>query len=159
MKTRFLSARPSPAIVVAVMALVVALAGTAVAGPGAQSSAITKKKVKKVAKKQINKDKPYTSEDLAPSAVIADKLAQINTRTTTQTVPNTGFAGTTIVANCQGTEKLISGGVRAPGGDILMGDNHQQGQGWNSEVHNFGGAPVQVQVEAYCLSATSTPTP
>ena len=47
--------RPSPAIVVAALALIAALAGTAVAGPGASSSAITKSKVKKIANKQINK--------------------------------------------------------------------------------------------------------
>ena len=46
---------PSPAILVAVVALVAALAGTAVAGPDAGTSAITKKKVKKIATKQANK--------------------------------------------------------------------------------------------------------
>jgi hypothetical protein len=58
-------ARPSPAIVVAVLALVAAVAGTAVAAnPSATSSAINKKKVKKIAKKQVNK--------LAPSLAVAE---------------------------------------------------------------------------------------
>jgi hypothetical protein len=46
---------PSPAILVAMLALVAALAGTALAGPDATPSALTKSKVKKIAKKQINK--------------------------------------------------------------------------------------------------------
>jgi hypothetical protein len=44
----------SPAIVVAALALVAALAGTALAGGGATSSAITKSKVKNIANKQAN---------------------------------------------------------------------------------------------------------
>lgn len=47
--------KPSPAMLVAAIALVFAMAGTAIAGPDAASSAITKKKVKKIAKKQANK--------------------------------------------------------------------------------------------------------
>ena len=48
--------RPSPAIVVAVLALVAAVAGTAIAAdPVATSSKLTKKKVKKTAKKVANK--------------------------------------------------------------------------------------------------------
>jgi hypothetical protein len=48
-------------MVVAVMALVAALAGTAVAGPDASTSALNKKKAKKIAKKQINKLAPGLS--------------------------------------------------------------------------------------------------
>jgi uncharacterized protein (DUF2141 family) len=56
---------PSPAIVVAVLALVAALAGTAVAEQ-ATTSALTKKKVKKIANKQIDKRFPITREDQSP---------------------------------------------------------------------------------------------
>ena len=47
--------RPSPAMVVAVVALSLALAGSAVAGTGALDKAITKSKVKQISKKQANK--------------------------------------------------------------------------------------------------------
>jgi len=47
--------RPSPAMLVAVVALVGALAGTALAGSDVQSSALSKKKVKKIAKKEAEK--------------------------------------------------------------------------------------------------------
>jgi hypothetical protein len=71
-------ARPSPAIVVAVLALVAALAGTALAGTGAGTSAINKKKVKKIAKKQINKLAPGLSVAHASTAGNADQAANAN---------------------------------------------------------------------------------
>ena len=46
---------PSPAMVVACVALSLALAGSAVAGTDALNKAVTKSKVKKIAKKQANK--------------------------------------------------------------------------------------------------------
>lgn len=67
-----LTSRPSPAIVVAVVALVAALAGTAVAGPDAGTSAINKKKVKKIVTKQIKKLAPDLS---VASAENADQAA------------------------------------------------------------------------------------
>lgn len=47
--------RPSPAVLVAVLALAAALAGTAIAGPDATTSALTKSKVMKIATKQASK--------------------------------------------------------------------------------------------------------
>ena len=76
---RRMRSRPSPALVVAVAALVAALAGTAIAGPAATTSAPSKKKVKKISRKQANKqiDKrlPLESEDIADGAVSTDKIA------------------------------------------------------------------------------------
>jgi hypothetical protein len=68
-------ARPSPALIVAVLALVAALAGTAIAGPGASTSALTKAKVRKIAKKQANKLLPIDSGELADGAVTGPKIA------------------------------------------------------------------------------------
>ena len=68
--------RLNPALIVAVLALVAALAGTAVAtDPIATDSAVTKKKVKKIANKQINKRLPWKTADLADGAVTTPKLA------------------------------------------------------------------------------------
>jgi hypothetical protein len=53
--------RPSPAMVLAAIALILAMAGTAIAGPSAISSKITKSKVKQISKKQINKAAPGLS--------------------------------------------------------------------------------------------------
>jgi hypothetical protein len=67
--------RLNPALIVAVLALIAALAGTALAGPGAGTSAITKAKVKKVANKQINKRLPWKTGDIADAAVTTPKIA------------------------------------------------------------------------------------
>jgi hypothetical protein len=64
----FAGRRPSPALLVACAALVVALAGTAVAAPDIATKAITKSKVKQIAKKQINKAAPGLSVDHANTA-------------------------------------------------------------------------------------------
>jgi hypothetical protein len=56
--------RPSPALIVAIVALVAALSGAAIAQPVA-NTAVSKKKVKKIAKKQIKKLAPGLSVDNA----------------------------------------------------------------------------------------------
>ena len=67
--------RPSPALMIAVAALAAALAGTAVADPTGSASAVSKRKVKRIAKKQVNKLAPGLSvahADSANSAGTAD---------------------------------------------------------------------------------------
>jgi hypothetical protein len=121
--------RPSPAIVVAVLALVAAVGGTAVAGPPASTSAVTKKKVKKIANKQIAKQLPWetgdiangavTSQKLADGAVTAPKLGTLTVRTSDATplptdgVPGNGFSqALSAEARCQPGEVAIGGGVQ-----------------------------------------------
>ena len=58
--TKFLRT-PSPAMVVAVVALSLALVGSAVAGTSTLSKGVSKSKVKKIAKKQIKKAAPGLS--------------------------------------------------------------------------------------------------
>jgi hypothetical protein len=73
---------PSPAMVVAAVALSFAVAGTAVAGTDALKRAVTKSKVKQVAKKQANKVLNSRESQLnvnsAKSADNADKLDNLN---------------------------------------------------------------------------------
>ena len=59
--------KPSPALVVGLIALVLALGGTAVAGPDAFSRAVSKSQVKKIAKKQANSQ----ITKLAPGLAVA----------------------------------------------------------------------------------------
>ncbi len=104
---RSIRRRRSPAILVAVAALVAAVAGTAIADPGATSSAITKKKVKKIVKKQIKKLAPGLSvahADTADSATnanhanSADTANQANTATSAETAANAeALSGNTVV--------------------------------------------------------------
>ncbi len=63
-------ARPSPAIVVAILALVAGVTGAAVAQPAAKK-AVTKKKAKKIADKEIEKLAPGLSVASAASATNA----------------------------------------------------------------------------------------
>jgi hypothetical protein len=70
---RLKQARPSAALIVAVVALIAALAGTAIASdPVATTSKVTKKKVKKIADKRINKAAPGLSVAKAEKAETAE---------------------------------------------------------------------------------------
>ncbi len=74
--------KPSPAVVLGIIGLVLALGGTAIAGPAALSRAVTKSKVKQIAKKQANTqitqrapDLSVASADSANPTVFAHVLA------------------------------------------------------------------------------------
>jgi hypothetical protein len=69
--------RTSPALIVAILALVAAVAGTAVAGPGAVSSKITKKKVTKIADKEINQLASGLNVNSAKTADSAKSAANV----------------------------------------------------------------------------------
>jgi hypothetical protein len=79
MLSRLRPSRPSPAILVAVVALVAAVAGTAVADPVANTSAINKKKVKKIANKAaakaVDAQFPIQESQIADGAVSGAKIA------------------------------------------------------------------------------------
>jgi methionine-rich copper-binding protein CopC len=83
--------RPSPAIAIAVMALVAAIAGTALADPRPTSSAVTKQKVKKIARKQVNKLAPGLS---VANAVSAESAATAQTAANAANATNAANADT-----------------------------------------------------------------
>ena len=96
---RITQARPSPAIVVGVLALVAALGGTALAAnPTANTSALSKKKVKKITTKQIDKLAPGLSvanaetADTATSADTADSANTADTATSATQAQNASTA-------------------------------------------------------------------
>jgi hypothetical protein len=68
--------QPSPAIVVAVLALVAALAGTAIAGPDAITSALSKKKVKQLIEREVAEQ--IANATGPPGAPGADGVAGAN---------------------------------------------------------------------------------
>ena len=105
------SKRPSPAMFVAVVALSFALAGTAIAGPDALTRAVSKSKVKKIAKKQANKQitkrAPTLSVAHAETASSADSFGGMTaTRIEPFTLTNGGseaigtFGPFTLTATC-----------------------------------------------------------
>jgi hypothetical protein len=99
MLSRFRASRPSPAILVAVVALVAAVAGTAIADPVASTSAINKKKVKKIATKQINK--------LAPSLSVAE-AETANTANNANTLDGLE-SGAFYQGNCPTGNRFVAG--------------------------------------------------
>jgi hypothetical protein len=158
---------PSPALIVAVVALVAALAGTAIAGPGASTSKVTKSKVKKITNKQINKRVPWGTADIADNAVTTPKiandavtgvkLAAINTRSTTVNIPAAGTPYAEATASCQSGERLLSGGAKienvALGEFVTVLESHKQGNNdWYARAFNAFGSDRALVVEAYCLA-------
>ena len=94
--------RPSPAMIVAALALTVALAGTAVAAPDLATRKVSKSQVKQIAKKQAKKQ--------------ISKLALSNdvvTRVESDVVPDGGVEGA--VAACDPGETMIGGGATPVG--------------------------------------------
>ena len=147
-----LSRAPSPALIVAVVALVAALAGTAIAGPGASVSKITKSKVRTISNKQIDKRIQWTAADIADGAITGPKLAAINTRESTVNFPAGNFAETT--ANCQTGERALSGGIRSTSNFPLVTELHKAGtDGWRGRAFNNTGTAFTLTVEVYCLAA------
>jgi len=82
MRKRIVDRRPSPGVVLGVIALVAALAGTAVAAdPTATTSALSKKKVKKIANKQITKRAPDLAVASADNATNAQNAVNATNAT------------------------------------------------------------------------------
>ena len=150
---------PSPAIIVAVVALVAALAGTAVAGPGAVSSKLTKAKVKLVSQKQARKILRQEAPNLeVGSATALTNLEYVRSSSTTVQPGQNGSA----VANCP-QNKYVTGGGGA-GADVTSletlashpsnGTPGQLGYGaWEYRVHNSSTtAPHTIHAYAICAS-------
>ena len=99
--------RPSPAMIVAAMALIIALAGTAMAAPTAIKSILNKKEkkqVKNISKNQINALAPGLSvkhANSADTATSADTAKRADAATNADTAANAANAaalsGSTIV--------------------------------------------------------------
>jgi hypothetical protein len=147
-----MKSRPSPALVVAVFALVAALAGTAVAQPGAGTSAITKSKVKKISKKQANKAVDQFAAATLP--VGGADLASIEERTQSTTI-NQNTNGT-VEVSCNQGERVISGGWRdnnQPSNNdlLLVYEDHRTSNGWRAAGRAFG-TNRTLTVFAYCLA-------
>jgi hypothetical protein len=122
--SRLRGARPSPVLIVSILALVAALAGSAVASPTASTS-VSKSKTKKIAKKQANKqiDKrlPWTNGDIADNAISTGKVQDnaISTGKVQDNAISTGKVQDAAVT----PEKLSAGAI--PGrafGEILSGN-------------------------------------
>ena len=178
---RITSSRPSPAIVAAVLGLVVAMAGTAIAADPL-AKALTKTKVKKIANKEIDKRFPIGTGQIADGAVSGAKLADsaVNggkiadgavggakladgsvtggkfgttvLRSTDLPVPGTSVnAGT---ASCNPGERMLSGGgqyLTADAQVLLVSSYPESVSSWNVRAYNQSATEKTVRIWALCL--------
>jgi hypothetical protein len=163
--------RPSPAIIVAIVALVAAVAGTAVAGPGADTS-VSKKKTKQIAKKQVNKLAPGIANDeiteRAPGLTVgtANQLANVTyvkgPETTVPADANTYLLGGAI---CPEGSTVVGGGLtgsflfRVAESYATAANGTDPGrQGWTVRVQNTfgGGGAADGRAFAICVGAAAT---
>jgi hypothetical protein len=172
---------PSPALVIAILALFVAGSGSAYAASKITSSQIQKGAIttSKIASKAVGtgklkteavgtkklKDKAVTTDQLGDQAVTTDqlgdgavgakKMGNIVTRNATTTIGPAPATGTA-TALCQTDEKVISGGYNSnfgPTAIFIAGENVRASteNGWRVSGINAGSVSVSLTVTAYCL--------
>jgi hypothetical protein len=138
---------PKPAMIVAVVALVAALAGTAVASDPVASTSVTKKKTKQIAKRVANK----AVNNALP--VGSGELATIDEHTEILQIPATSHQGLTVP--CESGETVISGGWRwlhQGTGNVEARSDHREGNGWHASGWNGTATPKEFRIHAYCLT-------
>jgi hypothetical protein len=132
--------RPSAALIVAMVALVAALAGTAVAGGGF----VTTTKFKKY--KQNNN-----------TSVSAKLGGPINYASVTVNVPQSGTSGQDVSSPCPAGTQPIGGGIKVSNdADEFVNDSHPTSTGWAGTVFNNAATPHQAIVTAICATGATT---
>jgi hypothetical protein len=118
-------ARHAKAVVVVCVAVVAAVTGTALAGPEAQSSALTKGKVKKIVRQQIAQLAPTLHVASADSATRADSAASADTARTAESATSAATAtsaGTADRAQTAGNAEALGGsGAASFGSGFVFG--------------------------------------
>jgi hypothetical protein len=136
---RFIRTRPRPGTIIAIVALVVALSGTAVAAGGF----LPKQKFTKF-KGQVLKTLTYVT-------------------TTTAALPdNQNYPGTRVSANCPGGFHVIGGGIKVSDeANSDINDSYPTTSGWAGNVNTYtGGTNKTATTTAICAltkSATGSP--
>ena len=176
--------RPSPALVISLIALFVALGSGAyaankigtnqikgkavttgkLAGKAVTTGKLGAKAVKtgKLAGGAVTElklgDQSVTSSKLSDESVKSDELGRIITRTEDTTIaPQTSG---TVSVSCESDEKVVSGGWEGPpmvpnATIYLVSADQKDSEGWTASTLNFGTAPIQLEVHAYCLESSS----
>jgi hypothetical protein len=158
---RLKRSRPSPALIVAVVALVAALAGTAVAADPLATTSVSKKKTKKIAKKQANKAVDAFATATFP--ISGADLATIEERSASETIApsvSPAISTETATANCQTGERVISGGwtteLEQVGMDAKVAlpfEDKRSDNGWQATAVNLSNTLTnELTAHAYCLA-------
>jgi hypothetical protein len=154
---------PSPALVVAVVALVAALAGTAVAADplAKRGTTVTKQKVKRIAKKVAKKQVKKGINKKFP--IGASDLAAIDEHSDSENLPpgtaSGVFTDETATANCDSNEQVISGGWSTEFEDdgvtklAFPVSDKRSNNGWEASAVNLSSTETnELTVFAYCLA-------
>jgi hypothetical protein len=144
---RILSRRPSPAIILAIVALVAALAGTAVAGGGF------------VTKKKFNKFKSQTNTQISTLSTQTSAAVKGPIRYVTQTVsvPDAPATPVQATASCPAGTKVLGGGAQTSvnSTSAFIDETGPAGQtGWEGKFDNGTGAPYTGTVTAICATSS-----
>src|SRR4051794_31233273 len=144
---RILKRRPSAAIIVAIVALIAALAGTAVAGGGF------------LPKSKFTKFKQ--------NAAVKGPITYVNQTQNVNTVSATSTTGVNITANCPSGFFPVGGGAKtntsSDTSNFFVLNSYPSGTGWTALVFAGTGAPPgtaeSVTVTAVCEKAKVSGTP
>jgi hypothetical protein len=134
-------------MIVAVVALVAALAGTAVASDPVATTSVTKKKTKQIAKRIANR----AVADALP--IGSGELATIDEHTEIVTIAANSHQSVT--AACDAGETVISGGFRwihEGLGNLDVRASHREGNTWRAAGRNNTNTAREFRVHAYCLT-------
>ena len=142
MRKRLLSRSPSAAMTVAIVALIAALAGTAIAGGGF----VTKKKFNK----KINSLNTTVSTKVGGPLNYASATVNIG-------VSPANSSGTDIAAACPAGTQPTGGGIKVSNDQVeFVNDSHPTVTGWAGTVFNFGTVTHTATVTAICATAAAT---
>jgi hypothetical protein len=140
---RILKRRPSGAMMVAIVALVAALAGTAVAGGGF----VTKKKF----------NKKITALNTSVSTKVGGPLNYVSVTANIPVNNQAGSAGTDVAAACPPGSAPTGGGIKLSNDVVeFVNDSHPTAAGWAGTVFNAGTVTHQATVTAICAIASTT---
>jgi hypothetical protein len=158
--------RPSAALVVAVMALIVALAGTSYAVTSLSKNSVGAKQIKRgaVRTSELAKDAVKTKKvkdgsllkaDFASGQLPTQGITTVTTRKVTQSLGPTGaFAGVDLTASCQAGERAVGGG-----GLINNDDNEVTFQASHPSPDSNGSTPdgwtVRFQITGVAHNVTT----